>query len=190
MSTKRKSAFSVYKMQQKVAKKDENVQVSETENSSFEMDKHQRNGKQLKESPLASSTLKKSGKEDSLKETAAEPNEEAAKGTKPFSRASRIRHSIGNIGLNKKKRKTKKSNEHGSIDETDSDKEVKRARRLTISSTSEVDKTLSSNNESDVTAVVQKNEAVLNKKFGNLPRKTFEWLISPVKTDKFFRYCF
>lgn len=178
MSSKRKSAFSVYKMQQQQAAKiDESVQLSESSGS--EMEKIETNGERKQGSNSSISTKEKHGKIETLNKS---NKEQEKQDSKSFSRASKLRHSIGNLGLNKKRRKMKKT-ESGSTDEIELEKNIKKA-RVTLNSSNE---NIKPNNEAETPAVVQDAEPVLKKEEKVVfPKKKFEWLISPVKTDKFF----
>lgn len=186
MSGKRKSAFSVYKMQELNAKRDESVQINESFDS--EMEKFETTGKR-KQSSLPSGARKKNTRKNSSHGGSTEAKEESDKpGTKPFSRTSRLRHSIGNIGLNKKRRKMPKTQEPEIAEEIHTEKDCKRARRTTISCSSDMCKL--SYSSVGIPATLHDHEAVLNRDVESLPKKTFTWLISPVKTDKFFRYSY
>ena len=166
MATKRKSAFSVYKMQKKIA--DENSKSNAEVQESGEIE---------------TSDSFPGGKKGKLFDTSTESNNNDKSKKQRLSRASKLRHSIGNIGLNKKrKNKKKKLSESGSISETDSDKNNEKADESVIKMTPGIVKT----KELKSTGFVHKVTSLTN--IAELPNKTFEWLISPVTTDKFFRY--
>ena len=182
MSAKRKSAFSVYRSRKQAEKKGNSTSVLQYADqdscTSSEADKpvampHSKSKKLNKKDPL------------NLKENVNGEIVEKQSATKPFSRASRLRHSIGNIGMNRKKRKIKArpEAEHGS---SDSEDDVKRVKMIVPSTTSESD--VNSPNVATTSMQSGYDEYVTDKEMESLPRKTFEWLISPVKTGKFFRY--
>ena len=166
MATKRKSAFSVYKMQKKIA--DENSKSNAEVQESGEIETSDNFG---------------GGKKAKQLDTSTESNNNDKSKKRRLSRASKLRHSIGNIGLNKKrKNKKKKLNESGNTSETDSDKNNEKADESVIKMTPGIVKT----KELKSTGFVHKVTSLTN--IAELPNKTFEWLISPVTTDKFFRY--
>ena len=166
MATKRKSAFSVYKMQKKIADENSKSNAEVQESGEIETSDNFAGGKKAK-----------------LVDTSTESNNNDKRKKQRLSRASKLRHSIGNIGLNKKrKNKKKKLNESGSISETDSDKNNEKADESVIKMTPGIVKT----KELKSTGFVHKVTSLTN--IAELPNKTFEWLISPVTTDKFFRY--
>ena len=162
MSAKRKSAFTVYKMQKRMAEN------SETSNSYAETGESEK---------IETSDSFSGGKKAKLVETCTESNNNHKASKKQrLSRASKLRHSIGNINLNKKrKNRKKKLSESDNISETDSDKDSVR-----INVTPGIVKT----KELKSAVFVHKVASDVVE----LPRKTFEWLISPVTTEKFFRY--
>lgn len=174
MSTKRKSAFSVYKMQRKVAENDENMSLNAEDCEEVET------SEQL-EAAQSSDSLLSGGKKAKLIMASSEGSENPKAKTKRFARASRIRQSIGSISLNKKRKKSKRMvNE--SNEQTDSDKD----NLITRKDADNVSPGIVKMTESLPGGFIKK--VTCESEVAELPRKTFEWLISPVTTEKFFRY--
>ena len=175
MSAKRKSAFSVYKMQRKMAENNENLNLNaETLQESVKIETNAHG---------TSDNQPSGGKKAKLINVSTEGNDNHnVSKNKQFSRASRIRQSIGNIGLNKKrKKKKKKLNESENVSETDSEKDSVRASKDTVDMSPGIVKA----NELASAGFIHK--VTSQSDVAELPRKTFEWLISPVTTEKFFR---
>ncbi len=171
MSAKRKSAFSVYKMQRKKAENDENLHLNTAET-------------QESEEIETDETNSVGGKKAKLIESEENKSHKTSK-NKPFSRASKIRQSIGSIGLNKKRKSRKKIlNESENVSETDSDKDRAKAGKDAVNMSPGVVNTKELSSTGFVHKVTSQSDVA------ELPRKTFEWLISPVTTEKFFRYAF
>jgi hypothetical protein len=145
-----------------------NVESLESEKS--EADEHEHEA----------SSVQPDEKKAKLIESEGNKSHKASK-NKPFSRASKIRQSIGSIGLSKK-RKKKRLNENDDISETDSDKDSLRASKESVDMAPGVVKTKGLLSTGFVQKVTSQSDV------SELPRKTFEWLISPVTTEKFFRY--
>ena len=173
MSAKRKSAFSVYKMQRKMAENNENLNLNaETLQESVKIETNAHG---------TSDNQPSGGKKAKLINVSTEGNNDYnASKNKQFSRASRIRQSIGNIGLNKK-RKKKKLNESENVSETDSEKDSVRASKDTVDMSPGIVKAKELSSAGFIHKVTSQSDVA------ELPRKTFEWLISPVTTEKFFR---
>ena len=170
MSAKRKSAFSVYKKQRKMAENNENSHLNA---ESLESVKIETNEHEVQ-------SIQPEGKKARLIESEGNKSHKSNK-NKPFSRASKIRQSIGSMGLSKR-RKKKKLQDSDDISETDSDKDSLRASKETVDVTPGIVKTKGLMSTGFVQKVTSQSDVA------ELPRKTFEWLISPVTTEKFFRY--
>ncbi|XP_028398568.1 ribosomal oxygenase 1-like [Dendronephthya gigantea] len=181
MSGKRRSAFSVYKMQGRMSESGANLHTEDTQSQSDHEDvKSAKIDKN--ENEIASNNMP-GGKKARLVESSVEGGKNNKTGkSKQLSRASKLRQSIGNIGLHKKRKDRKKIvNENGEISGTDSDKDNMRMRRDTLDMSPGINvKTKEMTSTGFLCKVNSENDVA------ELPRKTFEWLISPVKTEKFF----
>lgn len=177
MSAKRRSAFSVYK-KQRMSESGENLHTKDTHSDDVKSTKIDTN-----EDEMACDNMP-GGKKARLIESSVEggKNDKTGK-SKHLSRASKLRQSIGNIGLHKKRKNRKKMvNESGDISGTDSDKDNIRTRRDTLDMSPGIVKTKGLTSAGFIHKVNSESDVA------ELPRKTFEWLINPVKTEKFFRY--
>ena len=170
-ATKRKSAFSVYKKQQKMSGS------SEIEN--VLLNSEHESPKAVKDEIDDITFSPAHGKKPKLLDTSTEENKKTK--NKHFSRASKIRQSIGNITLSKKGRNRKKKlSKSDEISETDSDSQ---ANKSLLNMSPGIIKAIELPSSDFVHNVTSSSDVA------ELPRKTFEWLISPVTTEKFFRYC-
>lgn len=172
MSVKRKSAFSVYKMQKKMAENDENLHLNSASEEMLSVERET----QLQEN---SDIEMAGGKKAKLVNDSIEnDNSRKISKNKHLSKASKLRQSIGSIRLNRKSKskRTKLKNDN----ESGSDSDEKRA------GTSNGSKAILKADTLGATRFahqINSNSSVV----GELPKQTIEWLISPVTTEKFFR---